>query len=49
MEGVLEDFQMNKEQILCFVTDNMLSIIEKINKDEENDIEEDSSEFIEVT
>ncbi|KAM5125247.1 LOW QUALITY PROTEIN: uncharacterized protein ACMZJ9_022334 [Mantella aurantiaca] len=54
VEGVLEDFEMKKEQILCVVTDNasnMLSTIEKMNADEEGnkqilELEEDSSASI---
>lgn len=54
MEGVLEDFEIKKEQILCVVTDNasnMLSTIEKMNADEEGnkqilELEEDSSASI---
>ncbi|XP_044134821.1 AP-4 complex subunit mu-1 isoform X1 [Bufo gargarizans] len=52
VEGVLEDFEIKKEQILCVVTDNasnMLSTIEKMNVDEETSkqmLEEDSSASI---
>ncbi|KAM4701935.1 LOW QUALITY PROTEIN: uncharacterized protein O3C94_002843 [Discoglossus pictus] len=53
VEGVLEDFEIKKEPILCVVTDNasnMLSTIEKMNADEEGnnmlELEEDSSASI---
>ncbi|KAM5158321.1 LOW QUALITY PROTEIN: uncharacterized protein ACMZJ9_009610 [Mantella aurantiaca] len=54
VEGVLEDFEIKKEQILCVVTDNafnMVSTIEKMNADEEGnkqilELEEDSSASI---
>ncbi|KAL8203028.1 UNVERIFIED_CONTAM: hypothetical protein K2H54_036077 [Gekko kuhli] len=54
VEGVLEDLEIKKEQILCVVTDNasnMLSTIEKMNADEEGnkqilELEEDSSASI---
>ncbi|KAM9301722.1 LOW QUALITY PROTEIN: uncharacterized protein PAF06_014937 [Gastrophryne carolinensis] len=53
VEGVLKDFEIKKEQILCVVTDNasnMLSTIEKMNADEGNEqileLEEESSASI---
>lgn len=49
VESVLQDFEINKEQVLCIVTDNatnMLSTIDKINAATINNMsnEEDSSE-----
>lgn len=59
IEGVLKDFEMKKEQILCIVTDNasnMIKTIQKLNESEEeefpyealDDVAEEASKFCQI-